>query len=291
MKLVTFSCRGHLSIGKIVGDQVVDLPASDTSLPNTMRELLSGGAALMQRAREVNADKAVTYPLSDVRLEATVPNPSKFLAIGMNYAKHAAEARQLGVQVPDTQVWFNKQVSCVNGPFDPVHMPKVSDNLDYEAELCVVIGKRCRHVSAADARSVIAGYMVCNDVSVRDWQKRSATMTLGKSFNTTGPIGPWLVTDDDVADPHNLNMRMLVNGQVKQEVNTGEMVHNIFEQIAYLSTVMTLEPGDLLATGTPSGVGVAMTPPQWLKIGDVMRVEIDGIGHIENVVIAEPVSA
>lgn len=289
MKLVTFSCRGHLSIGKIVGDQVVDLPASHSSLPKTMREFLEGGAAMMQRAREVDAGKAVTYPLADVRLEATVPNPSKFLAIGMNYAKHAEEARQLGVQVPDSQVWFNKQVSCVNGPFDPVHMPRVSDNLDYEAELCVVIGKRCRHVSAADARSVIAGYMVCNDVSVRDWQKRSATMTLGKSFNTTGPIGPWIVTDDDVADPHNLNMRMLVNGQLKQEVNTGEMVHNIFEQIAYLSTVMTLEPGDLLATGTPSGVGVAMTPPQWLKIGDVMRVEIDGIGHIENVVIAEPV--
>ncbi len=289
MKLVTFSCRGHLSIGKIIGDQVVDLPASDASLPATMRELLAGGAAMMQRARDVDAGKAVTYPLADVRLEATVPNPSKFLAIGMNYAKHAAEARQLGVQVPDTQVWFNKQVSCVNGPFDPVHMPRVSDNLDYEAELCVVIGKRCRHVSAADARSVIAGYMVTNDVSVRDWQKRSATMTLGKSFNTTGPIGPWLVTDDDVADPHNLNMRMLLNGQVKQEVNTGEMVHNIYEQIAYLSTVMTLEPGDLLATGTPSGVGVAMTPPQWVKIGDVMRVEIDGIGHIENVVIAEPV--
>lgn len=287
MKLVTFSCRGHLSVGKIVGDLVVDLPASDASLPKTMLELLSGGVAMMQRARDVNADKAVTWPLADVRLEAPVPNPSKFLAIGMNYAKHAAEARQLGVQVPDTQVWFNKQVSCVNGPFDPVHMPRVSDHLDYEAELCVVIGKRCRHVSADDARSVIAGYMACNDVSVRDWQKRSATMTLGKSFNTTGPIGPWIVTDDDVADPHNLNMRMLVNGLVKQEVNTGEMVHNIYDQIAYLSTVMTLEPGDLLATGTPSGVGVAMNPPQWLKIGDVMRVEIDGIGHIENVVIAE----
>ncbi|MES2414747.1 MAG: fumarylacetoacetate hydrolase family protein [Pseudomonadota bacterium] len=289
MKLVTFSCRGHNSIGKIVGDQVVDLPASDAALPATMRELLAGGAAMMQRASDVDAAKAVTWPLADVRLEAPVPNPSKFLAIGMNYAKHAAEAVKLGVQVPDTQVWFNKQVSCVNGPFDPVHMPKVSSHLDYEAELCVVIGKRCRHVSAADARSVIAGYMVCNDVSVRDWQKRSATMTLGKSFNTTGPIGPWIVTDDDVADPHNLNMRMLVNGQLKQEVNTGEMVHNIFEQVAYLSTVMTLEPGDLLATGTPSGVGVAMDPPQWLKIGDVMRVEIDGIGYIENVVVPEPV--
>jgi 2-keto-4-pentenoate hydratase/2-oxohepta-3-ene-1,7-dioic acid hydratase in catechol pathway len=288
MKLVTFSCRGHQSIGKIVGNEVVDLPASDAALPATMRELLAGGAALMQRARDVSASAGATWPLADVRLEAPVPNPSKYLAIGMNYAKHAEEARRAGVQVPDTQVWFNKQVSCVNGPFDPVHMPKVSEKLDYEAELGVVIGKRCRHVSVADARSVIAGYMVCNDVSVRDWQKRSATMTLGKSFNTTGPIGPWIVTDDEVPDPHALTLRMRINGQVRQEVNTGEMVFNIFEQIAYLSTVMTLEPGDVLATGTPSGVGAAMDPPCWLQIGDVMRVEIDGIGHIENVVVAEP---
>lgn len=288
MKLITFSCRGHFSIGKIVGNQVVDLPASDPMLPRTMRELLSGGAGVMQRARDVSAETGVTFPLADVRLEAPVPNPSKFLAIGMNYAKHADEARNAGIQVPDSQVWFNKQVSCINGPFDPVHMPKVSDKLDYEAELGVVIGKRCRHVSVADARSVIAGYLVCNDVSVRDWQLRSATMTLGKSFNTTGPIGPWIVTDDEVADPHALNLRMLVNGQVRQEVSTGEMVFNIYEQIAYLSTVMTLEPGDVLATGTPSGVGAVMKPPSWLQIGDVMRVEIDGIGHIENTVIAEP---
>lgn len=288
MKLVTFSCRGHSSIGKVVGNQVVDLPASDPGLPATMRELLSGGAAMMQRARNVSADSGVTFPLADVRLEAPVPNPSKYLAIGMNYAKHAEEARRAGVQVPDSQVWFNKQVSCVNGPFDPVHMPKVSDKLDYEAELGVVIGKRCRHVSVADARSVIAGYLVCNDVSVRDWQKRSATMTLGKSFNTTGPIGPWIVTDDEVADPHALTLRMRVNGKLRQEISTGEMVFNIYEQIAYLSTVMTLEPGDLLATGTPSGVGVAMNPPQWLQIGDVMRVEIDGIGYIQNTVIPEP---
>ncbi len=288
MKLVTFSCCGHSSIGKVVGNQVVDLPASDPGLPDTMRELLSGGAGMMQRARNVSADSGVTFPLTDVRLEAPVPNPSKYLAIGMNYAKHAEEARRAGVQVPDSQVWFNKQVSCVNGPFDPVHMPKVSDKLDYEAELGVVIGKRCRRVSVADARSVIAGYLVCNDVSVRDWQKRSATMTLGKSFNTTGPIGPWIVTDDDVADPHALTLRMLVNGKVRQEISTGEMVFNIYEQIAYLSTVMTLEPGDVLATGTPSGVGAAMEPPSWLQIGDVMRVEIDGIGYIQNTVIPEP---
>ena len=289
MKLVTFSYQGKISIGKIEGAEVVDLCASDPGLPATMRELLSGGPALMQRARDVNAQNGATIPLADVRLEAPVPNPSKYLAIGMNYAKHAEEARRAGVQVPETQVWFNKQVSCINGPFDAVHMPKVSDKLDYEAELGVVIGKRCRHVSASDARSVIAGYLVCNDVSVRDWQRRAATMTLGKSFNTTGPIGPWIVTDDEVADPHALTLRMLVNGKVRQEITTGEMVFNIFEQIAYLSTVMTLEPGDILATGTPSGVGAAMEPPSWLQIGDVMRVEIDGIGHIENLVIAEPV--
>jgi 2-keto-4-pentenoate hydratase/2-oxohepta-3-ene-1,7-dioic acid hydratase in catechol pathway len=288
MKLVTFSCRGRSSIGKVVDQLVVDLPASDPTLPTSMRALLAGGPALMARAQAVQLDQAVTYPLADVRLEAPVPDASKYLAIGMNYSAHADEARKAGVAVPDSQVWFNKQVSCINGPFDPVHMPKVSDKLDYEAELGVVIGKRCRHVTREQARSVIAGYMVCNDVSVRDWQRRSATMTLGKSFNTTGPIGPWIVTDDEVADPHALQMRMYVNGEKLQEVNTGEMIFDIYDQIAYLSTVMTLEPGDLIASGTPSGVGVARTPPRFLQVGDVMRVEIDGIGHIQNTVIAEP---
>ncbi|CAN5377560.1 fumarylacetoacetate hydrolase family protein [soil metagenome] len=289
MKLVTFSRRGRTSIGKVVGNAVIDLPASDRTLPSSMRELLNGGAELLDRARKLDVERAASYPLSDVRLEAPIPDPSKYLAIGMNYRKHVAEAEKLGLKVPDSQVWFNKQVSCINGPFDSVHMPKVSDKLDYEAELGVVIGKRCRHVSARDARSVIAGYTVCNDVSVRDWQQRSPTMMLGKSFNTTGPIGPWIVTDDEVVDPHALSMRMLINGVEKQAAVTGEMIFNIYEQIAYLSTVMTLEPGDLLATGTPSGVGVAMDPPQFLSVGDVMRVEIDGIGAIENVVIAEPV--
>lgn len=289
MKLVTFSCRGRTSIGKIAGDRVIDLAASDAHLPGTMLELLAGGPTLLERARRVEVEQAPSYPLADVRLDAPVPNPSKFLAIGMNYRKHVEEAKRAGIEVPDTQVWFNKQVSCVNGPFDPVHMPKVSDKLDYEAELGVVIGRRCRHVQARDARAVIAGYVVMNDVSVRDWQRRSPTMTLGKSFDTTGPLGPWIVTDDEVPDPHALTMRMLVNGEVRQQIKTDQMIFDIFDQISYLSTVMTLEPGDLLATGTPSGVGAAMTPPCFLKVGDVMRVEIDGIGHIENTVVAEPV--
>lgn len=287
MKLVTFHCRGRHSIGKVVGQQVIDLPASDNALPTSMLALLQGGPALMQRAHAVALPQAVTYPLADVTLSAPVPNPSKFLAIGMNYRKHVAEAIAAGIKVPDSQVWFNKQVSCVNGPFDPIQMPKVSDKLDYEAELGVVIGQRCRHVSEADAPSVIAGYVVCNDVSVRDWQMRSPTMMLGKSFNSHGPFGPWIVTPDDMTDPHQLSMRMLVNGEVRQEVNTGEMIYNIWQQIAYLSTVMTLEPGDVLATGTPSGVGIAHTPPKFLKVGDVARVEIDGVGHIENTVVME----
>ena len=288
MKLVTFSCRGRTSIGKVIDNLVIDLPASDPALPACMRALLAGGPAVMARVRSVEAAQAVTYALAEVRLEAPVPDAGKYMAIGMNYHAHAEEARQAGVAVPDSQVWFNKQVSCINGPFDPVHMPRVSDKLDYEAELGVVIGRRCRHVPKERAREVIAGYLVCNDVSVRDWQRRSATMTMGKSFNTTGPIGPWIVTDDEVKDPHDLQMRMLVNGELMQEVNTGQMIYNIYDQIAYLSTVMTLEPGDLIASGTPAGVGVARTPPRFMKVGDVMRVEIDGIGYIQNTVIAEP---
>lgn len=288
MKLVTFQHQGRISIGKVVGQQVIDLPATDPSLPRSMREFLQAGVPAMERAQALQAERSACIPLADVRLEAPVPNPSKFLAIGMNYKKHVQEAIDAGIKVPDSQVWFNKQVSCVNGPFDPVHLPKASDHLDYEAELGVVIGKRCRHVSVQDAPSVVAGYLVVNDVSVRDWQMRSPTMTLGKSFNTHGPIGPWIVTADEIADPHALRMRMLVNGQVRQDVMTGEMIYNIWDQIAYLSTVMTLEPGDLIATGTPSGVGVAMKPPVFRQVGDVMRVEIEGIGHIENTVVMEP---
>lgn len=288
MKLVTFSCRGRTSIGKVIGNLVLDLPASDPALPRTMLEFLEAGPAALARAHALDAERAVTYPLADVRLEAPVPNPSKFLAIGMNYAKHVKEAEGAGMKVPDSQVWFNKQVSCVNGPFDPVHMPRASDWLDYEAELGVVIGRRCRHVSAADAPCVVAGYLVVNDVTVRDWQIRSPTMMLGKSFNTHGPIGPWIVTPDEVPNPHALRLRMLVNGEVRQDVNTGEMIYNVWEQIAYLSTVMTLEPGDILATGTPSGIGAVYKPPQFRKVGDVMRVEIEGIGAIENIVVPEP---
>jgi 2-keto-4-pentenoate hydratase/2-oxohepta-3-ene-1,7-dioic acid hydratase in catechol pathway len=287
MKLVTYQYQGRISIGKVEGDRVIDLPSGDSTLPTTMLALLQGGDDAMARAAAVEGGHM--YALSDVTLLAPLPNPSKFLAIGMNYRKHVAEAAKVGVHTPPTQVWFNKQVSCINGPFGDVHVPSASEQLDYEVELCVVIGRRCRHVSREDAGSVIAGYMVCNDVSVRDWQLATQTMTIGKSFDTCGPTGPWIVTPDELRDPHALRLRMWVNGELRQDDVTASMIHDIHAQIAHLSTAFTLEPGDLLATGTPSGVGVAMNPPTWLRAGDVMRAEIEGIGAIENRVIAEPV--
>jgi 2-keto-4-pentenoate hydratase/2-oxohepta-3-ene-1,7-dioic acid hydratase in catechol pathway len=281
MKLCRFTHNAKTRIGKIEGDLVVDLSAVP-GVGDSMRALL---AALPDIGPALAAAKGDTYPLSEVRLEAPITDPQKYLAIGMNYKAHADEARAGGVPVPTSQLWFNKQVSCINGPFDPIELPKVSDKLDYEAELAVVIGQRCHDVSEADALSVVAGYMVSNDVSVRDWQLRTPTFTLGKSFDTHGPIGPWITTADEIADPHDLIMSLTVNGHEKQRTNTLDMIYSIRQQIAYLATVMTLEPGDILATGTPAGVGIATQT--FLKAGDVVRVEIAGLGFIENTVHAE----
>lgn len=287
MPLVNFESDGQARLGKLFGDHVADLSVAAPQLPHNMIDFLAAGAGALSAYRKVKDVKEARLALGDVRLLAPVPNPEKFLGIGMNYSDHAAEAKEGGIEVPPYQLWFNKQVSCINGPYDDVVKPSVSDMMDYEAELAVVIGKRCRRVSADDARSVIGGYMIANDVSARDWQKRSPTHTLGKSFDTHGPIGPWLVLDEEIEDPHALEIRMFVNGEKRQRDVTGNMLYNIFDQIAYLSTVMTLKPGDILATGTPSGVGAARKPPEFVKSGDVMRVEIDEIGHIENRVVAE----
>ena len=288
MPLAVFSTAGTTPrLGKVFSDAMIDLSVAAPALPSSVREFLAAGAPALDLFNAVDASSSALIELGDVRLHAPVPDPEKFLAIGMNYRAHVDEGVSIGYAAPTGQLWFNKQVSCINGPYDDVAMPRVSDHLDHEVELGVVIGKTCRHVPVADARSVIGGYMIVNDVSVRDWQKRSQTMTLGKSFDTHGPTGPWLTLDSELADPHALTLRMLINGEERQCASTGEMTHNIFEQIAHLSTVMTLKPGDILATGTPSGVGVAHKPPRFLHVGDVMRAEIEGLGHIENRVASE----
>lgn len=286
MKLVTFTHAGRTRIGKLEGDEVVDLSIAQPELPQDMLTFLQQGDAAMAKAREAKPVPGALIALADVRLEAPVPNPSKYLAIGMNYRDHVEESARKGIKTPETQIWFNKQVSCITGPFDPLEKPAISDMLDYEVELCVVIGKACKNVSIEDAASVIAGYMVANDVSVRDVQWKSPTWTLGKSFDTHGPIGPWLVTADEIADPHALRVLLTVNGEERQNNSTSLMVYNIFQQIAHLTQIMTLQPGDLIATGTPMGVAAGMETPRYLKVGDVVRAEIEGIGAIENTVIA-----
>ncbi|HEX2358348.1 MAG TPA: fumarylacetoacetate hydrolase family protein [Solirubrobacterales bacterium] len=226
------------------------------------------------------------HPLGEVRLLAPV-RPRKFLGIGLNYADHIAES---GMEAPEFPVFFNKQVTCVVGPGDDVHMPRVSNLLDYEGELAIVIGERCRHVSEERAPDVIAGYTITNDLSVRDWQLRTPTMTLGKSFDTHGPLGPWVVSVDELGDPHALSVKTYVNDELRQDGNTKEMIYDCFQQVAHLSQAFTLEPGDVIATGTPAGIGAVRQPfPEGLlKVGDTVRIEIEGIGSLENTVIEEP---
>ena len=281
MKIARFHIGdGPARIGRVDAGLITDISAE---VGTSVRAILP---ALGSMREQIAAADGETYPLDAVVLEAPIDNPQKYLGIGMNYREHAEEARRAGITVPTSQMWFNKQVSCIVGPYDDVVKPDLSDELDYEIELGVVIGRRCKHVSVEDARSVIAGYVVVNDLSVRDWlQKRSPTFTLGKSFDTHGPIGPWLTTDDEVPDPLDLRMTLTVNGEVRQDWPTSDMIYDIYAQIAYLSMVFTLMPGDVLATGTPSGIGAPSR--NFLKVGDVVRAEIEGLGAIENRVVAE----
>jgi 2-keto-4-pentenoate hydratase/2-oxohepta-3-ene-1,7-dioic acid hydratase in catechol pathway len=267
----------------VLGDEVADVSAAG-AVPGDLVTLLAAGDDGLDAARRA-AIRAPRLPLAAVHLEPPV-QPRKYLAIGLNYAAHVGET---GRKKPEFPIFFNKQSTCVTGPYDPIHLPRVSSALDYEGELAFVIGRRCRHVPAERAHEVIAGYLVADDVSVRDWQFKAPTMTLGKSFDTHGPLGPWLTTADEVGDPHTLELRTLVNGEQRQHVNTREMLFDCFEQVAVLSTVCTLEPGDVVTTGTPDGVGAAMKPVRFLVAGDVVRVEIAGLGYIENRVIPEPV--
>jgi 2-keto-4-pentenoate hydratase/2-oxohepta-3-ene-1,7-dioic acid hydratase in catechol pathway len=287
MRLATFTQGGRTRIGMVEGGDVVDL-ALDPDFPTDMIALLESGADGLKAASAAALRSTQRFAIPSVRIEAPVLKPRKFLGLGGSYKSHLAEVAHLGIQPPKFQTWFNKQVTCINGPYDDIHLPRVSETLDYEGELAIVIGRRCRHVSSAEARDVIAGFTICNDVSVREWQMRAPTATLGKSFDTHGPIGPWLVTPDELPRIHDLSLKTWVNGELRQSGSTSELIYRFSEMLVELSTVFTLEPGDILTTGCPAGVGGAMRPPRYLKVGDVCRVEIEGIGYIQNRVVAEP---
>ena len=246
----------------IAAKELVDLSAAAPDLPRDLVAFLAQGQRARQRAGEAATASSARLPLAEVKLEAPILRPPKYLAVGLNYADHVAES---GQPVPKFPTIFNKQSTCVVGPSDEIHLPKASSALDYEGELAFVIGKRCRHVPRLRAPEVIAGYCVANDVSVRDWQLRVPTWTMGKSFDTHGPLGPWLTTADEAGDPHGLRVRTWVNGELRQNSNTKELIFDCYALVEHLSTAFTLEVGDVIATGTPGGVGVAMKPPRMLR--------------------------
>jgi 2-keto-4-pentenoate hydratase/2-oxohepta-3-ene-1,7-dioic acid hydratase in catechol pathway len=284
VKLVRFDDGSTARIGAVKGEGVIDLVAAGSPW-RTIREIAAAGDEALESLSTLVERRQPTKRLADIRLLAPIERPGKYLAIGMNYTKHLEEADKLGVARSRYQTWFNKQTTCITGPFDPIE-PGPTEKLDYEVELGAVIGKPARRVDEADAKDHVFGYFVANDVSARDWQFHTPTFTMGKSFDTHGPIGPWIVTADEIGDPHDLALRAWVNGELRQQSNTGLMVHNLWAQIAYLSAAFTLETGDLIATGTPEGVGVGMDPPVFLQPGDVVRCEIERIGAIENRVAA-----
>jgi 2-keto-4-pentenoate hydratase/2-oxohepta-3-ene-1,7-dioic acid hydratase in catechol pathway len=248
-----------------------------------MTALFEAGPDGLARAGAAASTRARRWPVDEVSLLAPVPRPPKVLAIGMNYRAHVAE---LGREPPEHQYWFNKQRTCVVGPGHPIEIPTVSDQVDYEGELGLVIGRRAKSVPATRWLDVVAGFTVVNDVSVRDWQARTPTFTMGKSFDTHGPMGPWLVTPDDVGDPGDLALATWVNDELRQSSSTSDLIFGCGAMIEYLTTVFPLEVGDVVSTGTPAGVGMGFDPPRWLLPGDTVRIEIEGIGTLANPVVA-----
>ena len=288
MRLISFTESSNTRIGLLQGDHIIDLSQVAPSLPSDMLSFLEAGdGAMLQAAKYTSASGH--YSALDVVIEAPLARPPKILAIGLNYRAHAEESN---MDIPKHPMVFTKQATSANGPYAPIHSPPETQMLDYEGELGVVIGKRCRRVSKQDANRVIAGFCVLNDVSVREWQFLATPpqFTMGKSWDTHNPFGPAIVTPDEV-DPHNLMLRTFVNGDLRQKTSTSDLIFNCYDIIEFLTTAFTLEPGDVIATGTPSGVGISMQPQGTLKLGDVVKVEIDGLGFIENEVIAEPDTA
>ena len=286
MKLITFEIENKIQIGALKEDRVIPF-SQNSKIPKDMLGFLEGGEISLDRARELFETSKTFIGFRDVKILKPIFRPPKIIAIGLNYADHLDEIRASGreIETPEVPMIFNKQSLSANGPYDDIHKPFVSDKLDYEGELTIVIGKKCRHVKKKNAEDVIAGYTIGNDISVRDWQMRVPTFTIGKSFDTHCPFGPAIVTKDEITNPHNLNLRTEVNGEVRQESNTKHLIFDCFDIIEHISTAFTLEVGDLILTGTPSGVGVVDN--YFLKANDVVKVTIDKLGYIENKVINE----
>lgn len=270
------------------GDHFIDIQATDPGLPNCTKQILAASPAVRQAvAATANASNAVKYAANAVKILAPVPKPSKIVCVGLNYRDHAIEG---GKAIPTEPVIFAKFPNTIIAHGDPIKLPKVADKVDYEAELVIVIGKTAKNVpNDSSAFQYVGGYTCGHDVSARDWQFRGEEKqwTIGKTFDTFAPIGPWIVTADEKLDPHNLKIQLRLNGQTMQNSSTKEFIFQVPAMLSFITQVITLEPGDLIFTGTPPGVGIARKPPVLLKAGDVCEVEIEGIGTLKNPVVAD----
>jgi ureidoglycolate lyase len=285
MKLATFDAGAGAELGAVSANVITPLSRAMPALGADMRTLIAGWddvSADVRRAAEAGRD---ALPLASVRLLAPIPRPGKIMAIGLNYADHIAES---GMDTPAHQVWFAKAATSATGPYAAVELPGAQPRVDYEAELVAVVGRGGRDIAASAASGAVFGYCVGNDVTERAWQHRTPQWTLGKSFDTHAPFGPWITTADEIGDPHRLAIRAWVNGELRQASNTKHLVFDVWAQVEHLSAAMTLEPGDVIFTGTPGGVGAAMKPMRFLRTDDVVKVEIDMLGHIENRCEARP---
>ena len=287
MKLMMFEKAGGAALGLVEGTSVIDLAAADSTLPKDLAALIAAGAAALDKAKAAGAKAPASarLPLASLKAALPIARPSKFICVGLNYALHAKEG---GHPIPTYPSFFLRVPTSLTAPGAPVLRPKNSIQLDYECELTIVIGKGGRHIPEAKALTHVFGYTLFNDVSVRDFQRKTTQWMPGKNFDSTGPLGPWVVTADELPPgASGLRITTRVNGETMQDSNTSDMIFSTANIIATLSEFMTLEPGDVIATGTPSGVAHARKPPAWMKAGDTVEVEVEGIGVLSNPVIDE----
>lgn len=289
LRLVTFErASGCRCVGALLGNEVVDLAAAE--LPADMKSFLEAGKQAYEQAKQVVLSGKHRIPLQDVRLRAPIYDPQKIICVGLNYKDHAQES---GMPIPAEPVLFSKYPSAIVGPNDAVVKPAQTEELDYEVELVIVVGKRARNVQESEAYEYVSGYTVGHDVSARDWQLRKpgGQWMVGKTFDTFAPIGPYIqtvvpaqraISEQETFEPHNLKIRCLLNGEIMQDSNTNQLAFQTCQLISYISKIMTLYPGDLIFTGTPSGVGFARTPPVFLKPGDEVCCEIEELGSLIN---------
>lgn len=283
MRFVTFDRGGYSEPGLMTDGRIIGL--KDAGFDHLL-DVIAGGAGALDAVQRWEGSPPGRDDLdaADVRLLAPVLRPPKIICVGLNYRDHAEESK---LAIPEVPTIFAKFHTAVTGPGHAIVLPKVSAKPDYEAEMAVVIGKGGRHIAEKDWREHVFGYTILNDVSARDFQMATTQWMIGKTFDTFAPMGPVIVTADEIEDPHNLDISLSIDGVELQHSNTKHLIFNIPYLIAHLSSVFTLEPGDIISTGTPAGVGFARTPPRWLKAGDTVTVKVEGIGELVNPVVAE----